>query len=82
MARSGEPAAHRRRRSKNLRERDWNAEDFFPRIADVNDRFPGRKITSLQITLKNQGVFESAQNKIASQKQCQIEVEKNGRNDV
>jgi hypothetical protein len=41
-------AAHQRRRSENLCERDWNTEDLLPRISDVNDRFPRRKITSLQ----------------------------------
>jgi hypothetical protein len=35
MARSGEPAAHQRRRSENLCERDWNTEDLFPRISDA-----------------------------------------------
>jgi hypothetical protein len=54
MARSGEPAAHQRRRSKHLCKRDWNAEDLFPRISDVNDRFPKRKIAFLQKHPKNQ----------------------------
>jgi hypothetical protein len=82
MARSGEPAAHQRWRSENLCERDWNSEDLFPRISDVNDRFPRRKITSLQKHPKKLCVFESAQHKIVSQKKCQIEVEKNGRNNL
>jgi hypothetical protein len=82
MARSGETAAHQRWRSDNLCERDWNAEDLFPRISEVNDRFPKRKITSLDSTAKNQGVFESAWNKIVSQKLCQVDRGKNGRNDL
>jgi hypothetical protein len=57
MARSGEPAAHQRRRSDNLCERDWNSEDLFPRISDVNDRFPKREITSLQKHPKKACVF-------------------------
>jgi hypothetical protein len=52
MARSGETAAHQPWRSDNLCERDWNAEDLFPRISEVNDRFPKRKITSLESTAK------------------------------
>jgi hypothetical protein len=82
MARSGETAAHQRWRSENLCERDWNAEDLFPRISDDNDRSPSGKSHPFKITPKNYGVFESAQNKIASQKRCQIEVEKNGRNNA
>jgi hypothetical protein len=57
MARSGETAAHQRWRSDNLCERDWNAEDLFPRISEVNDRFPKRKITSLESTAKKTRVF-------------------------
>jgi hypothetical protein len=80
MARSGETAAHQRWRSENLCERDWNAEDLFPRISDVNYRSTSEKSRPFKSTPKIQGVFESAQNKIVSQKQCQTEVEKNGRN--
>jgi hypothetical protein len=43
---------------------------------------PSGKSHPSKNTAKNSGVFESAQNKIVSQKQCQVDRGKNGWNDL
>jgi hypothetical protein len=82
MARSGETAAHQRWRSEIYANGIGMLKIYFLEYRKSTIDSPSGKSHPSKSTAKNQGVFESAQHKIVSQKKCQTEVEKNGRSNL